>query len=144
MRHKHDHDERRVKCHDIAGRCRYTVVTSTHDRTIVQIPPGEVARFEPEYAHALRSALRHAVIAAIPEAHRVKAHVFVPCEDAAGRARSIGVGPYGDSGSIELVAPGGGTAVLAPLQVGALRAAIRATIDGDRADEDDHHQAVAA
>jgi hypothetical protein len=149
MRHLHDHGEQRVKCHDIAGRRRYTVVTSTSDRTVVQVPPGEIARFEVEDARALLSVLRHAVTAAVPIApRRVQDHLFVPCQDAVGRARSMGVAPYGERGSLQIVAPGGGTAVFAPLQVGALRAIVRATIAADQAsyqpDEDDHDRAVAA
>jgi hypothetical protein len=48
---------------------------------------------------------------------------LVSCRDAAGRRREIVV--FTDRGQVVLVAPPGETAVLSPLEVGRLRAALR-------------------
>lgn len=48
---------------------------------------------------------------------------LVSCRDVAGRRRDLAV--FVDQGHVVLVAPPGETAVLAPLEVGRLRAALR-------------------
>lgn len=48
---------------------------------------------------------------------------LVACRDLAGRRRDLAV--FVDQGHVVLVAPPGETAVLAPLEVGRLRAALR-------------------
>ncbi|MFR9730292.1 hypothetical protein ACL03H_13770 [Saccharopolyspora sp. MS10] len=47
----------------------------------------------------------------------------ISCRDVAGRRRQVGV--YVNQGNVVLVAPPGETAVLAPLEAGRLRAALR-------------------
>jgi hypothetical protein len=51
---------------------------------------------------------------------------LVSCRDVAGRRRDIIV--FTDGGRVVLIAPPGETAVLAPLEVGRLRAALRDAI----------------
>lgn len=48
---------------------------------------------------------------------------LVTCRDVAGRRRDIIV--FSDGGRVVMIAPPGETAVLAPLEVGRLRAALR-------------------
>ncbi|GAB2686517.1 hypothetical protein GCM10027271_56550 [Saccharopolyspora gloriosae] len=50
----------------------------------------------------------------------------VSCRDVAGRRRSMAV--YVQQGNVVVVAPPGETAVLAPLEAGRLRAAIREAV----------------
>jgi hypothetical protein len=51
---------------------------------------------------------------------------LISCRDVTGRRRDIIV--FTDSGRVVLIAPPGETAVLAPLEVGRLRAALRDAI----------------
>jgi hypothetical protein len=51
---------------------------------------------------------------------------LVSCRDVAGRRRDIAV--FVDQGHVVLVAPPGETAILAPLEVGRLRAALREAV----------------
>lgn len=48
---------------------------------------------------------------------------YVNCRDAAGRRRDMSV--FVDRGNVVVVSPPGATAVLSPLEVGRLRAALR-------------------
>lgn len=58
---------------------------------------------------------------------------LVSCRDVAGRRRDLAV--FVDQGHVVLVAPPGETAVLAPLEVGRLRAALRdAVMDATTSD----------
>lgn len=59
----------------------------------------------------------------------------VPCRDIAGRKRDLTV--LAHSGQVVLVSPPGELAVLAPLEVGRLRAALRdAAVDASTAADD--------
>jgi hypothetical protein len=61
----------------------------------------------------------------------VRKEWLVSCRDSAGRRRDIVV--FIDRGRVVLVAPPGETAVLAPLEVGKLRAALRdAVLEAER------------
>jgi hypothetical protein len=51
---------------------------------------------------------------------------LISCSDAAGRRRDIIL--FTDEGQVVMIAPPGETAVLAPLEVGRLRAALRDAI----------------
>jgi hypothetical protein len=130
--------DRSVHCHDVAGRRRTVVVhpTGTGHVTVI-IPPGEVAELTADEALHLWTVLRLAVIDAAgvqrpdPPAHgaaryrKLRGMFAVPCLDAIGRDdRAVTITPIGD-GRVSITAPAGGAAVLAPLQVGALRGALR-------------------
>lgn len=52
----------------------------------------------------------------------------IPCRDMAGRRRNVTV--FVSEGKVVLIAPAGETAVLGPLEVGRLRAALRDAVVG--------------
>lgn len=130
-----------VRCHDVAGRRRKVQVRITETGHVaVIVPPGETAEFTVDEAHDLWLVLRLAVIKAAgvgcPDADARPEHSYrevagqfvVPCLDAVGRAdRSVIISPA-TRGRVLFRAPAGGTAVLAPLQVGALRGALHAAV----------------
>lgn len=127
--------EIKVRCRDVVGRRRFIRVVLLQGRTIALIvPPGEVAVLNSDDVLHLRSALREAVFVACDAlgggdcSHAALDLSFlsctIPCEDAAGRPRTITV--TATSGEpVMLIAPAGGVAVLQPLQTGSLRGALR-------------------
>jgi hypothetical protein len=129
-----------IPCRDVAGRRRRTFVTVTSTgRVVMIVPPGEVAEFAIDEAHALRSALHSTVIAADPLLAPMTNHgeCQLPCHDALGRERVAELASRPD-GRVMFSAPPAGVAVFLPLQVGALRGALRAAIQaaGARTDTD--------
>lgn len=126
-----------VRCRDVAGRRRTVLVRAAcRGRVLIVVPPGEVAEFTAEEAHHLWTVLRVAVVDAAgirrpsrsgrPSTNRAACGRFaVPCLDALGRDdRAVAISPLRD-GQVRISAPAGGVAVLEPLNVGALRAALR-------------------
>lgn len=135
--------DRSVRCHDVAGRRRTVRVRPTDiGHVIVVVPPGEVAELTADEVLHLWTVLRLAVIDAAgvrrslrsadaaASYRNVRGMFAVPCLDVIGRDdRAVTIAPISD-GHVSITAPAGGAAVLAPLQVGALREALRDAASG--------------
>lgn len=122
-----------VPCRDVGHRQREVAVTPLLDeRVMVTVPPGEVAMFAPKEAEECRDALRAAVTGATvepPQGMTACGSVtrIIPCLDAIGRDRSVII-TVGGGGRVVVVAPPGGIAILTPIRVGQLCAALRVAI----------------
>lgn len=122
-----------VPCRDVGHRQREVAVTPLLDeRVMVTVPPGEVAMFAPKEAGECRDALRAAVTGAAVEppqgvTARGSFSCTVPCSDAIGRDRSVII-TVGGGGRVVVAAPPGGIAILTPIRVGHMCAALRAAI----------------
>jgi hypothetical protein len=120
----------RCRCRDVARRRRHVLVTLPRaGRVAITVPPGEAVVVTRDEAKYLRHVLRAAVISSAAGVDKPETPftATVRCVDAVEHDHAMTI-TSDARGWVVVATPTGGVAVFRPLEVGPLRAVLRAAI----------------